>query len=141
MRVRKRWIFIGFGIIVPILLAGCFLWRELIPSKPRIIQPYIPKEGEATTMDVSAYDSSTLQPVIVEVTVKDLETQREETKMTVKDSYIKFTVIVGKKYLITAKYGDSIKSKEVIIEPFFMCIIVTEDGVISEIVTYRAPIL
>ncbi|MEM5868806.1 MAG: hypothetical protein QXL09_02540 [Candidatus Aenigmatarchaeota archaeon] len=123
------------GILVAILgIASCF-WLSTMFQKDEIesIRPYFPKEGEKQTLSVTSWEGSPENFREVEVTLIDLETNQSWTKLTDPDYGARFEVIVGKSYMLVAKYKSDIESIIFTMKPITKISIKISDNTIERI--------
>jgi len=131
MKVRRKVVII-VSLLALLGLAGCLGFFKL-GGGLRTIEPYIPKEGEETRLPVSSLDIDSQTGVEVEVTLVDIASGEQETKLATLGGDTRFRVIVGKEYKLIAKYNNDTETITFIMKPFLSIVVVIKNRQIERI--------
>lgn len=125
---RKTAIILLFLVVS--VLAGCFAFFKSKGDLPTL-EPYTPKEGEVTTLEVISVDLDAQRRVEIEVTLVDVASGGQETKVTALGWGARFNVTVGKEYRIIAKYNNIIKEFTFRMRPLVYLVVIIKNGQIE----------
>jgi hypothetical protein len=141
--MSKKWkviIYISFLLLV---LATGFtifkMWKEREEIEKGIPSPYLPKEGEKVDLLILAYYEGGIPAGSVNITFTKNEILLSQ--LTDENGTVKFPVIVGHDYTITATLGNSSRSMIYKIKPYeFIVVTISRDNIVKSIEVYQAGI-
>lgn len=139
MKIGRKAAFI-LGLLAALGLAGCFAFFETSQHQGIFI-PRVPKYGEKTILFVVAFDKDSSSWIPIEVILTDIEAERSERKVTNGEEGAIFNVVVGKEYVITARYKDSDISSRFIMEPGTTVVAFVKNNKIVDMAIYRTGIM
>lgn len=139
MRVEKS-VILMVAVLGSLTLAGCLRMFQISQFQP-VSLPHTPKPGEETILHVVAFDEDTNAWIETEVMLTDIEAERCEKKITNGEDGAIFSAIVGKQYIITAKYKDSNTSLRFIMKPGAIVVVFIKNKKVVDILIYLTSIM